>query len=234
MKKGVFLIVLLVLIQNVSASYISGDIYLYNDGLSKIDVKSDVPLNIKGIIFIPETQTLKGETSSLIDKNDWIWSFSLNGETYDSIFLDIHLPSSTNRIYSIEGNDHIVDFDKKTISLINEDRKLDFNIKYETERENNYFPVYLVIIFLLVLLIVIGYFLMISKNKRKLEEVFPFINDKEKEIIELLMKKSLRQKEIRKNLGIPKASFTRYILNLEKKKLIIREGEGKNKMVRLK
>ena len=48
------------------------------------------------------------------------------------------------------------------------------------------------------------------------------------------MKGSMRQKEARKKIGIPKASFTRYILNLEKKKLLIREGEGKNKVLRLK
>ena len=48
------------------------------------------------------------------------------------------------------------------------------------------------------------------------------------------MKKSMRQKEIRKTLEIPKASFSRYLINLEKKKLILREGEGKNKIVKLK
>jgi len=41
-------------------------------------------------------------------------------------------------------------------------------------------------------------------------------------------------KELRKKLNIPKASFTRYILNLEKKKLIQREGEGKNKILKIK
>jgi uncharacterized membrane protein len=43
-----------------------------------------------------------------------------------------------------------------------------------------------------------------------------------------------RQREIRKSLNIPKASFSRYLSNLEKKKLILREGEGKNKVVKLK
>lgn len=62
----------------------------------------------------------------------------------------------------------------------------------------------------------------------------PLINDREKDIVELLMKKPMRQKKIRKVLDIPKASFSRYIINLEKKKLILREGEGKNKVVRLK
>ena len=45
-------------------------------------------------------------------------------------------------------------------------------------------------------------------------------------------KKKLDQ--IRKQLDIPKASYSRYLVNLEKKKLIIREGEGKNKIIKLK
>ena len=51
---------------------------------------------------------------------------------------------------------------------------------------------------------------------------------------EIIKGKEQGKKEIRSSLNIPKASFSRYLLNLEKKKLIIREGEGKNKVVKLK
>ena len=55
-----------------------------------------------------------------------------------------------------------------------------------------------------------------------------------KEIIKVLMKKQLKQKELRKQLNMPKASFSRYMLSLENKKIIFREGEGKNKLVKLR
>ena len=73
-----------------------------------------------------------------------------------------------------------------------------------------------------------------KKKSDRLNYVLPLINDQEKKIIEILMKKPARQKEIRKKLKIPKASFSRYMINLEKKKLIIRDGEGKNRLVKLK
>ena len=89
---------------------------------------------------------------------------------------------------------------------------------------------------IILILLVLGYFLYKKSRAKKehLNHIMPIINENEQKIIEILMKSPLRQKEIRKNLNIPKASFSRYLLNLEKKKLIIREGEGKNKVVKLK
>ena len=74
----------------------------------------------------------------------------------------------------------------------------------------------------------------IRSKKQKLKQAFPYINENEQKILEALMNSPIRQKELRKKLNIPKASFTRYILNLEKKKLIQREGEGKNKILKIK
>ena len=54
--------------------------------------------------------------------------------------------------------------------------------------------------------------------------IFPFVNKNEELIINKLMKKEMRQKELRELLKIPKASFTRYILNLEKKRILYRVG----------
>ena len=77
---------------------------------------------------------------------------------------------------------------------------------------------------------------MIERSKEDINRNRPGVDQSELEeqkIIELLMKKPMRQKEVRKILDFPKASYSRYITNLEKKKLIIREGEGKNKILKL-
>ena len=135
---------------------------------------------------------------------------------------------------SMVGAKHILDFNKKTIILIDGNKELLFSVDYEIEP--SYYPNFLffIVIFILLVTVFVLFFKFRKNKKKRLEGIFPLINDKEKEILELLMKKPMRQKEIRKKLDIPKASYSRYLVNLEKKKLILKEGEGKNKIVLLK
>src|SRR3989344_2300925 len=232
MKKRGFLIILLVIIlflNEVSASYISGNIYISETGSSRFNLKSDISLNIANLEF--NNSKISGSTNLLTSKTKEIWTFELALPKYDSTFIDIHFPSSLKSIIKIEGKDYLLDIDKKTITLLNSDSN--FKISYTLEENADYSW----LIYLFFLIIIICVYLLYKKSRRKkehLEHIMPIINGNEQKIIEILMKSPLRQKEIRKTLNIPKASFSRYLLNLEKKKLIIREGEGKNKVVRLK
>jgi len=223
---------ILFLINPVSAHYISGDIYIDESGQARFYLDTNKNLNIQGLTF--ETNRLIGVTERFTSKQNGIWKFNLNiTELYDSILIDIHLPKNLDSIISLDGTDRILDIDNKVISLIDGNKNLDFSVNYKTEEKPDYF----LVLFLLVILtiVILIYFLAKRKiNNSKLEHILPIINDNEKQIIRHLMKHSMRQNKLRKTLNIPKASFSRYMINLEKKKLIIREGEGKNKIVRLK
>ncbi len=231
-KAAIFLcmIISLFLLTHASASSISGDIYIYEDGFARFDIETTTPIELEGLSF--NNNKITGKTSSLTSKRGESWTFSLNVGEYENIFIDIHLPSNLDSITSISGVDNIIDIDKKTITLV-DSGALDFIISYKLKEVTDYS--WLIWIFIiLVILIVIFFYKKSRKKKEHLQHIMPLINENEQKIIDLLMKKSMRQKELRKTLNIPKASFSRYLFNLEKKKLIIREGEGKNKVVKLK
>jgi uncharacterized membrane protein len=219
----------------VSASYITGDIFIYPDGKTRFSINSDVNPNIKDLIFIPENNRLTGETYILTSKSREMWAFFLNISNYDTILVDIHLPDNLYSIESIQGVDNTINMDDRVISLI-DSGKLQFSVEYKLKSSDDHsWIAYLVILLLIMLVVYLVYIILKRKSKKaRLDYILPIINDNEKRIIEQLMKKSLRQKKLRKKLSIPKSSFSRYMLNLEKKNLIIREGEGKNKIVKLK
>jgi cbb3-type cytochrome oxidase subunit 3 len=229
MRKLGVLLILLICANFVSASYFTGDINVYTNGEARFDVSTDIEVIIEGLVF--EGGKLTGRTQMLTQMGEGLWTFELDFGRYDNIFVDVHLPRSLYSITEIKGVDSIIDLDNKEISLV-DSGTLDFEVSYKLKNGTDYSWLYFIIILLLLVLVV--YLIFKKKEKKRLDYILPLINDNEKKIVELLMKRPLRQKDIRRKLDIPKASFSRYMLNLEKKKIIIREGEGKNKMVRLK
>jgi len=227
-------LVVIVLSPYVSAQYIYGDIYVESDGNVRFDVQSDSDLGIVELSVGDERIT--GETELLTKKENGEWTFNIgNSISYEYIFLDLHLPTNLRFIRSISGLDNILDINGKIITIVDNDKELDFEVKYSLFREENYALSYFFGGFILLLVLVLVLYYKKSKNgKSRLDYILPMVNDSEKLIIENLMKRNYRQKELRKKLEIPKASFARYMINLEKKKLIVRDGEGKNKVVRLK
>jgi uncharacterized membrane protein len=229
----VFILLVLVNITFVSASYISGDIYISETGEARFSAQSDENPEIQGLSYLDNKLT--GETSMLTRKQGDLWTFSLNSGQYENILVDVHLPRNLKSIISVAGVESAIDIQTKTISLI-DSGKFEFSVSYKLNKREDYsWIIYSVIVVLLVLVV---YFVIKNLRKKKgserLDYILPMISDNEKKIIELLMKKPMRQKEIRKSLDIPKASFARYMINLENKKLIVRDGEGKNKIVRLR
>lgn len=226
----IILVVTLFLSTNVSASYISGNIKIYENGLATFNVETDTPVNIEGLTFT--NNKLSGTTNVLTKKEGNIWTFALNFPSYENILLDIELPKSVEVITNISGVQNAINPDNKIISIA-DSGKLNFSVSYKIKQTTDYsWIIWITIIIVIVLVIIIYY--RFKKKKERLEHIMPIINENEQKIISLLMKKRMRQKQLRETLNIPKASFTRYMLNLEKKKLIIREGEGKNKVVKLK
>ena len=221
--------------QLISAQYISGDIYLNDKGEASFYLDSDKSLDIEGLSL--NNNRISGKTELLSNKIDGIWYFTIKSGNYKTILLDIHLPKNVKSINSIQGNSYLLDIDNKVISFIDNDNKLDFEVSYKLNKTSylGYFYLFIIVIFIIcILLFIVKRYIKKSEKNKRLKYIMPLVGDNEEKIISLLMKGQMRQKEIRKKLGIPKASFSRYLINLERKKLIIREGEGKNKIVRLK
>lgn len=213
-----------------NASYISGDLEVFPDGRVIFNAETDVAVELEGLVF--DGESLIGTTNLLTSKEGDIWTLNLDFPEYDEIFLQIKFPRNLEEIVGIEGREHIIDLDDKVVVII-DSGKLDFTARYTL---GNYFSYSFIVWFFIILIIVAGFWLYTRarRKKERLEHILPIIGENEQKIIDLLMKEPMRQKALREKLGIPKASFSRYMLNLEKKKLIVREGEGKNKIVRLK
>ncbi|MBU0467365.1 MAG: hypothetical protein KJ718_00710 [Nanoarchaeota archaeon] len=221
---------LIVSLNLVSATYLSGDIYLDKNGQARFDLETDIPLDIPGTAF--QQNKITGTTPELVTYQKGVWTFELALDDYDDIFLDIHLPRGLDSITEIKGTNNIIDFQNKIITLA-DSGTLNFKVSYKLKDARDLSFIYWIIF---IILLIAGFFIYrkIKSKKERFNHIMPLVGDKEEQIINILMEKPMRQKELRKALNIPKASFTRYILNLEKKKLIIREGDGKNKVIRLK
>lgn len=73
-----------------------------------------------------------------------------------------------------------------------------------------------------------------KQKKSHIDMIKHILNEREKLILDKLRETGkVKMSHLRKLVEIPKASFSRHIQELEKKKLIIRLGEGKNKFVEL-
>jgi len=226
------LLAILLLSNLASATFITGEIRINELGDTTFDAQTDVQVEIEDITF--RNNELFGKTSSLTSKHGSVWTLNLNLVEYDSILLDISLPSNLDSITSIEGNANIISTQDHTISIIDQGA-LNFEVSYTLKEKEN-FAWMIWIILIAILFLAYHLYQKHKKKKNRYDSIKSLIGDNEEKIIDLLVKSNspLRQKDLRKQLGIPKASFTRYIINLEKKKLVVREGEGKNKIVKLK
>lgn len=218
-----------------SASYITGQIYIDEKGGALFDVESDVNPQISGLSY--DNGKLHGTTQALTQKQGEVWTFALELGEYNTILLDIHLPSSLEKIISIDGPTSAFDVEKRTLSVFDSNKELKLRLSYVLRNANGSSRALIAFFALLfVLLAFAGSFAYFKwrERKKRFEQIFPLVNEQEQRIIEALMRAPARQKELRKKLGIPKASFSRYVANLEKKKLIVREGDGKNKVLKLR
>lgn len=228
-KEVFFLLILFFTVSSVSATYLNGEVRLDERGLATFDTYSDIDLG-KGLIF--ENGKNTGTSELFTRKQGNVWAFSLKGGEYDDIFLDVKLPKDVGRINSISGNKYLFDTRTNTITIIDKGN-LDFEVSYQVRQTRNYAPYYYSIGVVL-LLAVLFFIYRFKRRKDRMNDIMTLVNENEQKIIDILMKGQMRQKEVRKKLGLTKASFSRYVVNLQKKKLIIREGEGKNKVLRLK
>jgi uncharacterized membrane protein len=176
-------------------------------------------------------------TSNLTSKQGdiWIFSYSSPGNS-----LEIVLPRSSE-ILDLSA-EHISTKNDR-ITLFSEDY---ISVKYKVSAIPKNYTLYIISATAVITLLILFYYYYIRKLKTrvdnvktkardKLEIIKKVLNEREKIILNNLRKSGkIKMSHLRKLTGIPKASFSRHLQELERKQLIRRKGEGKNKFVEIK
>ncbi len=181
---------------------------------------------------------ISGKTNLLTNKQGSIWSFSFGQSNSD---ITVFLPKNAVLKSNNQGD---IAIKKEQISIQTKDS---ITISYELKENNSSIPNAKTIIILIITIIIILIFYLLNYKKRdkktiskrksnqrkdKHQIIKNLLNDREKIILETLKRTGkIKMSHLRKLTEIPKASFSRHIQELEKKQLIKRSGEGKNKFV---
>jgi uncharacterized membrane protein len=174
-----------------------------------------------------------GITSELTSKNGdlWAFDFSLN----DS-YINVILPEGAI-IQSISNFNSTTVTGSNELEIIAQDS---VSVSYTIQKPQKSYFLWLILALVIILLILVGFyltkFIRNRKNEQdKLEIIKKVLNDREKLILDTLKKSGkIKSSHLRKLTDLPKATFSRYLTELAKKKLIILSGDGKNKFVSLK
>lgn len=228
MRKIFLLLILVILIQSASA-YTYLNIYLDETGKALFLGETNEEILVPNGVEIKNSRII-GETQELTGKQGELWSFLYSLEGAD---LNVILPEGAV-IKDLDRGE--ISIDGNQISIYVKD---EISIKYQIDKYNETY--YWMFILGFLILIIIFYFLkrnMKKKKEDKIEKekiVRQLLNKREKLILEKLSKTGkIKSSHLRRLCDIPKASFSRHLQELEKKKLIKKSGEGKNKFVELK
>ena len=228
-KEVVGIFIFLILIQLCSA-YTYLNIYVDETGEALFLGETNEQLSLPENIEISNGE-IKGRTQELTSKDGEVWSFSYS---LSGAELYVILPNGAV-IKNVGGGE--ISMEKDQFSIYAKDSvEVEYTIGAVSE---NYF--YIVVI----ILVVMGLFFYLLKkgkiNPKKQEKlnktkiVEGLLNDREKLIINEVKKAGkIKSSQLRKRCDIPKASFSRHLQEIEKKKLITRDGDGKNKVVSLR
>lgn len=204
------------------------NIYLDENGEANFYGKtSENPEFPEGVYL--KNENILGTTQKLTKKEGEIWFFSYYLKDSELIVI---LPKNS-LIKNIDKGEVYIENSK--LSVYNKE-----NIEISYSIGENSYMVYYFLFAIFVLMIIFLYILYrkISKklkSKNNFEIIKQTLNEREKLIINKLSEvKQMKQSRLSKIIEIPKASLSRHLLQLEKKNLIKRKGDGKNKIISLK
>ena len=250
MKKVLILFAIILLQLNLASAISFINIYIDETGEATFLGETDeTTLDLLSGISLFNGE-IRGTTSELTNKQGELWSilYSLENSEIDLIF-----PKGTT-IKSI-GDGEISVSNEGIISIYFIDN---IEISYTIEKiQEPLIPsknVPMIVILAVILILLIIYILNYSKKDKpepkeevktskpktkskeidKLALIKQLLSDREKLIVNKLKSTGkIKGSYLRKMCDIPKASFSRHVQELEKKGLIKRTGEGKNKFVEL-
>ena len=222
------------LLAQPASAYTYLNIYIEENGEAVFLGETDEsPILPEGVSL--ENGIIRGATQSLTSKQGLTWTFSyfLQGSE-----LNIILPEGAV-VKSITRGEISID-DNQISIFVNEGTDMQYIISQE-EKQKNIFLILGIIIILLIISIIF-YFKFYTKKKKpkikeqnKLDIIKQVLSEREKLILDKLkLAGKIKSSHLRRLTELPKASFSRHIHELEKKSLIKRSGEGRNKFVELK
>lgn len=229
MKKVALLLIPLLLISFTSA-LTSLNIYLDESGGAIFVGKSTNVSNSslpEGVVY--EDGKVFGSTQQLTSKEGYIWNFSFSLEDSQ---INLILPKGATVEKS--SSEEISTYSQQIIVSARDNISVNYRLSALSTTPN--YP----IIILIVVLIALALYLFIKNrltNQSNLKkEIFnQLLSEREKIILKTLEKTGkIKMSYLRKMCAIPKASFSRHIQELEKKGLVKKFGEGKNKNIVLK
>ena len=238
------LVVILILFSTISPALATSYISIYLDeagdatfiGITDNNSSEFLP---NGIII--EGNKILGITSELTIKQgkDWKFSFYFN----DSL-LNVFMPNGAI-ISNISFGKIKID-ENRIIVEVNEGTNIEYAIAKSKKSYYSYTPYIILILVVAFSYLAIRKYLLkrnksiarrknISRRINKIEMIKEVLNERERLIINNLKGSGkLKMSQLRRVCNIPKASFSRHIQELERKKLIIKSGDGKNKFVELR
>lgn len=231
-------------------AYTSANIYIDEDGSASFIGEASAPLeDVIGVGF--KNGRITGITQQLTSKNADVWTFALN--LNDSAELRIFLPENALlQVSSLDSNVEPLVGDYKNsvvLSLGGSNPYISFDYTISQPEDKNLFLI-AVSIFSILLISLLLFFAARKKLKRKSENrkqksktrkktrkidvVKQTLNEREKIIVEKLLKlKEAKQSFLQKKTEIPKASFSRHIQNLQRKGVLEIEEKGRNNLIKL-
>ncbi len=249
MKKTILYLVLAIFIVQSASAYTFLNIYLNEKGEAAFIGETTGNFTLPKGIEIKDGKIF-GKTSDLTNKRAEIWSISYYIKDAD---INLILPEGAV-IKLISGGD--ISLSNGRIAVFFSER---IEISYLVEEAPSGIgsgKIITIIILAAILLVLVIYLINYSKKenlkkeknsapntesktkkvrapkKDKIEIIKNILNEREKIILEKLKESGkIKSSYLRRLTEIPKASFSRHIQELEKKKLIRRSGDGRNKFV---
>ncbi|MEM3116436.1 MAG: MarR family transcriptional regulator [Candidatus Pacearchaeota archaeon] len=230
MKKNFLLILFIIgiFIPSLVSAGTNINIYLSENGDAEFYGKTNENILLPDGIFIKDGNIL-GTTKTLTKKDGEIWFFNYSLKNSN---LNLILPKDS---VIKELRDGEIYLEGGYLSIYN-DESLEV---YYTIRKHSYLKYYIYLGLGILLFILIFLLYRKLKNEFKKNEDIEIIkktlNERENLIIDKLKEvKEIKQSRLSKLTGIPKASLFRHLVQLEKKGIIRRTGDGKNKIISLK
>jgi len=228
MRKEILFFTLIIFLSTQVLAQTQINIYLSENGDARFYGKTDENISLPKGVFIQDRNILG--TSKILTRKEgeiWLFNYSLKNSN-----LNIILPKNAvikdlrkGEIYLEEGR----------LSVYNDESIEIYYTLEEPSYAENY--IYAGIIGLLLILFYIIYKIFSKKieSKDDLEIIKKTLSERENLIIDKLEEvKEIKQSRLSKLTEIPKASLFRHLIQLEKKGIIKRVGEGKNKIISLK
>jgi len=238
MKSGCKILLLLAfalfLITPLASAATFLNIYIDETGKVTFSGETDKQLDLPAGIEL-NNGIISGETQELTSKQGSVWTFS-----YELSNSDFYIVLPENSVIKKTSNGEIYIEDTQLSIYASDEIEINYVIEEEECKTCSLTPVLII----LLIVVVIYYWRLTKKKPKKTKEEKPkedkleiikqVLNDREKQIIDKLKETGkIKGSYLRRACNIPKPSFYRHILELEKKGLVKRSGDGRNKFIEL-